>query len=54
MIVIDPKKQKIVWQYGHTNSPGTAPGYLSNPDGADLAPPYSLIDNFPKAQPPGG
>ncbi len=54
VIVIDPKQQKIVWQYGHTNTPGTAPGYLNNPDGADFASPHSLIDNFPKARPPGG
>jgi len=34
---------RIVWQYGHTGVPGSAPGYLSNPDGVDLAPPYSLL-----------
>jgi hypothetical protein len=54
VIVVDPKRQKIVWQYGHTNSPGTAPGQLNIPDGVDLAPPHSLIDNFPNAQAPGG
>ncbi len=43
VIVIDPKTDKIVWQYGHDGVPGTAPGYLSGPDGVDLAPPYSML-----------
>jgi outer membrane protein assembly factor BamB len=33
MIVLDPKTMRIVWQYGHTDVAGTAPGYLSDPDG---------------------
>jgi hypothetical protein len=43
VIVIDPHTNKIVWQYGHTGQPGSAPGYLDDPDGVDLAPPYSLL-----------
>jgi outer membrane protein assembly factor BamB len=43
VIVVDPRTNRIVWQYGHTGVPGSAPGYLSNPDGVDLAPPYSLL-----------
>jgi hypothetical protein len=43
VIVVDPQANRIVWQYGHTGVPGSAPGYLSNPDGVDLAPPYSLL-----------
>jgi outer membrane protein assembly factor BamB len=43
VIVVDPRTNQIVWQYGHTGVPGSAPGYLSNPDGVDLAPPYSLL-----------
>ena len=43
VIVISPKTNKIVWQYGHDGVPGSAPGYLSNPDGVDLAPPDSLL-----------
>jgi hypothetical protein len=39
VIVIDPKTDKIVWQYGHTGVPGSAPGYLDIPDGLDLLPP---------------
>jgi len=42
VIVVDPKTNKIVWQYGHDHVHGTAPGYLHRPDGVDLAPPYSL------------
>jgi len=41
--VIDPVAGKIVWQYGHTGVSGTAPGYLSDPDGVDLVPPGSLV-----------
>ncbi len=43
VIVIDPKTDKIVWQYGHRGIAGSAPGYLNNPDGVDMAPPYSLL-----------
>lgn len=46
VIVIDPHINRIVWQYGHTHEPGTGPGYLSNPDGVDLAPPYALTMRF--------
>jgi outer membrane protein assembly factor BamB len=42
VIVIDPRTDRIVWQYGHTGQPGTTPGYLNTPDGVDLAPPLSL------------
>lgn len=42
VIVIDPKTNAIVWQYGHDRIAGTGPGYLDNPDGVDLLPPYSL------------
>jgi hypothetical protein len=43
VIVVDPRTNRIVWQYGHTGVPGSAPGYLSRPDGLDLAPPGSLL-----------
>ena len=46
VIVIDPHTNKIVWQYGHTHVTGRQPGYLSDPDGVDLAPPYSLLSRF--------
>jgi PQQ-like domain len=43
VIVIDPLTRRIVWQYGHTGVPGTAPGYLNDPDGLDLVPPDSML-----------
>lgn len=43
VIVVDPRTNRIVWQYGHTGQPGSAPGYLNVPDGVDLAPPFSLL-----------
>lgn len=42
LIVVDPRTNQIVWQYGHTGTPGSAPGYLANPDGMDLLPPYAI------------
>ena len=44
VIVVDPRTNRIVWQYGHTHTPGAGEGFLSNPDGVDLAPPFSLAD----------
>ncbi len=38
IIVINPKTNQIVWQYGHTGVPGSAPGYLDIPDGLDILP----------------
>jgi DNA-binding beta-propeller fold protein YncE len=46
VIVIDPHTNHIVWQYGHTRRPGASAGFLSNPDGVDLAPPNSLTMRF--------
>ena len=46
VIVIDPRTNKIVWQYGHTHVAGAGEGFLSDPDGVDLAPPYSLAARF--------
>ncbi len=43
VIVVDPRTDRIVWQYGHDGVAGSAPGYLSGPDGVDLAPPYSML-----------
>jgi hypothetical protein len=36
VVVIDRRKKRIVWQYGHLDQPGSAPGYLNKPDGLDL------------------
>ena len=46
VIVINPRTNRIVWQYGHRGVAGTAPGYLANPDGVDMAPPYSLLIRY--------
>lgn len=43
VIVIDPRTNRVVWQYGHTGVAGSAPGYLSRPDGVDLVPPAALL-----------
>jgi DNA-binding beta-propeller fold protein YncE len=52
VVVIDPRRNKIVWQYGHTGVAGSRPGYLNTPDGIDLAPPFSLLRRFRRASPP--
>jgi hypothetical protein len=38
VMLIDPTTSSIVWQYGHTDRPGTGPGFLNTPDGMDLLP----------------
>ena len=38
VIVIDPRTDRIVWQYGTTGRPGRRPGYLNVPDGIDVVP----------------
>jgi hypothetical protein len=53
VIVVDPRTNRIVWQYGHTGQAGSAPGFLNIPDGVDVAPPNSLIAHFPRALAPG-
>ena len=45
VIVIDPRTNRIVWQYGHTGAPGSAAGFLRRPDGLDPLPPYSYADH---------
>ena len=42
IIVVDPRTNSVVWQYGHKGTPGKTPGYLANPDGMDLLPPNAL------------
>jgi DNA-binding beta-propeller fold protein YncE len=43
VVVVDPRTNRVVWQYGHTGVAGQAPGYLNDPDGVDLVPPGSLL-----------
>jgi len=38
VVIVSIREHRIVWQYGHTDQPGTAPGYLNTPDGLDLLP----------------
>ena len=38
VVVIDPKTNAIVWQYGHTDVAGSSAGYLTRPDGMDFLP----------------
>ena len=36
IMAVDPVTQALVWQYGVTDHPGTAPGMLNTPDGFDI------------------
>ncbi|HEY5049684.1 MAG TPA: PQQ-binding-like beta-propeller repeat protein [Acidothermaceae bacterium] len=55
VIVVDPRTNAVVWQYGHTGVRGVAAGYLNIPDGVDLVPPYSFAAGHPAAlSAPGG
>ncbi|MGB7588397.1 MAG: kelch repeat-containing protein [Solirubrobacterales bacterium] len=47
VVIIDPHTRKIVWQYGHTEAPGTAPGFLNTPDGFDLLAPGGRTPTHP-------
>ena len=38
VVILDPVRRKIIWQYGRTDTPGAGPGRLHIPDGVDLAP----------------
>ena len=38
VVIVSTHTDRIVWQYGHTDVPGTGPGYLNTPDGLDLLP----------------
>ncbi len=44
VIVVDPRRHRIVWQYGHLGRAGRGPGYLNVPDGVDLAPPHAVAN----------
>jgi hypothetical protein len=36
VVLIDPHRKRIVWQYGHLGQAGRARGYLAKPDGLQL------------------
>jgi hypothetical protein len=38
VVLIDPRRHRIVWRYGHTDVAGRAPGLLDTPDGMDFLP----------------
>jgi outer membrane protein assembly factor BamB len=38
VVIVDPKKHRIVWQYGHLGRAGSAAGFLNTPDGMDYIP----------------
>lgn len=43
VIVVDPRTNAVVWQYGHSHVAGSSAGYLDNPTGLDLYPPNSVL-----------
>ena len=47
MAAIDPATGALVWQYGVTGTPGTAPGELNTPDGFDLLLPDGSTPTHP-------
>jgi PQQ-like domain len=47
MVAIDPATQALVWQYGVTDTQGTAPGMLNTPDGFDLLMPDGSTPTHP-------
>jgi hypothetical protein len=53
VIVIDPKTNAIVWQYGVNDRQGRTEGLLWIPDGIDIKPPY-WGESFPLPSPKGG
>ncbi len=38
IVIINPRTNRIVWQYGHLGAAGRGPGYLNTPDGFDFLP----------------
>jgi Kelch motif len=48
VVIIDPATRRIVWQYGRTDRPGTAPGLLDIPDGFDLLLPGGATPTHPQ------
>ncbi len=47
VVLIDPKTNTIVWQYGVDDVSGTAPGLLNTPDGFDLLAPGGTTPTHP-------
>ena len=49
VIVVDPRTDRVVWQYGHKHVGSSAPGFLDDPDGADLSGSASLLSQYAPA-----
>ncbi|MGA8744971.1 MAG: hypothetical protein WB507_03805 [Solirubrobacterales bacterium] len=47
VVIIDPRTKKIVWQYGHNDTPGRGPDSLHIPDGFDLLAPNGTTPTHP-------
>jgi outer membrane protein assembly factor BamB len=47
VVIINPHTRKIVWQYGHTDSPGRGFDHLHIPDGFDLLAPNGTTPTHP-------
>jgi hypothetical protein len=47
VVIIDPHRKRIVWQYGRTGEPGTGPDHLKIPDGFDLLAPNGATPTHP-------
>ncbi len=50
MVAIDPAPQALVWQYGFTDTAGTAPGRFNTPDGFDVLLPDGPTPTHPATQ----
>ena len=48
VVVIDPRTNCIVWQYGLTGVAGTVPGELNTPDGFDILLPGGVTPTHPQ------
>ena len=50
VVLVSIPEHRIVWQYGHTDVKGTAPGYLDTPDGLDVLP-FRQAMSIPRLRP---
>ncbi|MGE5291408.1 MAG: hypothetical protein ACM3ML_30245 [Micromonosporaceae bacterium] len=48
VVIIDPRTDRIVWQYGRTDHAGTGPDRLNTPDGFDLLTPGGATPTHPQ------
>jgi hypothetical protein len=43
VLLLDPRTDAIVWQYGRTDAQGRSAGQLNTPDGINLVPAGSVV-----------